>query len=469
MSGRVLVVDDVDVNVKLLEAKLSSEYFDVLTASNGAAALEIASSAVPDVVLLDVMMPQMDGFEVCRRLKADPKTADIPVVMVTALSDVADRLRGLEAGADDFLTKPVNDIALFARVRSLVRLKRMMEEWRLREEVCGRFASLDGEQDGRLEDRGDARIVLLEDSRLATARIAETLAPMTGELRHATTCAEAQAVIDGSVELLIASLSVAGGDPLRLVSHLRASEQTRQIPILLIADDSELPRLAKGLDLGANDYLIRPIDRNELTARVRTQIRRRRLQERLAENYQRSLSLALTDPLTGLYNRRYVSAHLEQLAVRGGETGAGPAVLLFDIDRFKQINDNNGHAVGDEVLCEIAARALRDVRSFDLVARYGGEEFLVVMPETNIGIALAVAERLRRAIADRPFAVSSAARELDVTVSIGVATMLEGDDTPAALLKRADEALYAAKHRGRNRVVTWPVAPAAEVRLSAVS
>src|SRR5690242_3539959 len=154
MSGRVLVVDDVDVNVKLLEAKLSSEYFDVLTASNGVAALEIAANTVPDVVLLDVMMPQMDGFEVCRRLKADPKTADIPVVMVTALSDVADRLRGLEAGADDFLTKPVNDIALFARVRSLVRLKRMMEEWRLREDVCGRFASPDGGQDGKLEDLG---------------------------------------------------------------------------------------------------------------------------------------------------------------------------------------------------------------------------------------------------------------------------------------------------------------------------
>src|SRR5690348_8798402 len=224
MSARILVVDDVDINVKLLGAKLASEYFDVLTAGSGAAALAVCAAELPDLVLLDVMMPEMDGFEVCRRLKADPATAHIPVVMVTALSDAADRLTGLEAGADDFLTKPVNDIALFARVRSLVRLKRMMEEWRLREEVCGRFASLDGGQDGRLEDLGGARIVLLEDSRLATARITETLAPMTGELRHAATCLEAQAAIDASVELVIASLSVTGGDPLRLVSHLRASE-----------------------------------------------------------------------------------------------------------------------------------------------------------------------------------------------------------------------------------------------------
>ncbi|MBV9859424.1 MAG: response regulator, partial [Alphaproteobacteria bacterium] len=289
MSARVLVVDDVEVNVKLLEAKLSAEYFDVISAFNGPAALRIADSDLPDIILLDVMMPRMDGFEVCRHLKENPKTADIPVVMVTALSDVADRLRGLEAGADDFLTKPVNDIALFARVRSLVRLKRMMEEWRLREEICGRF-SHDG--DGAAsEDQSPAQVLLIEENNFAATRMADTLAPIAGAVRRASTCAEAQAQLDGSTELVIASLSVPDGDALRLVSHCRANEVFRQLPILLIADDSELPRLAKGLDLGANDYLVRPVDRNELLARARTQIRRKRLQDRLRDNYRRSLSL----------------------------------------------------------------------------------------------------------------------------------------------------------------------------------
>ncbi|HZS82057.1 MAG TPA: PleD family two-component system response regulator [Stellaceae bacterium] len=456
MSARILVVDDVDINVKLLGAKLTSEYFDVLTASNGPAALKLCAAELPDLVLLDVMMPEMDGFEVCRRLKADPKTTDIPVVMVTALSDAADRLRGLEAGADDFLTKPVNDIALFARVRSLVRLKRMMEEWRLREEVCGRFATLPGKQPEPAEDASPARIMLLEDNRLAAARIAETLAPMTAELVHVTNCAEAMERLDASIELVIAGLAVGDGDPLRLVSHWRASEQTRQVPILLVADDSELPRLAKGLDLGANDYIIRPIDKNELTARARTQIRRKRLHERLQENYHRSLSLALTDPLTGLYNRRYVSAHLEGMMTRAGEVAKGPALLMFDIDHFKRINDTYGHLAGDAVLCEIASRAQHHVRSFDLVARYGGEEFLVLMPETNLQAALVVAERLRLSIAERPFVLPDTKREIPVTVSIGVAATDDNGDTPTDLLRRADEALYAAKNGGRDRVESWP-------------
>src|SRR5665213_1952709 len=180
MSARILVVDDVEVNVKLLEAKLSSEYFNVLTANDGQTALQIAQDERPDLILLDVMMPRMDGFETCKRLKADPRTAEIPVVMVTALTETADRVRGLEAGADDFLSKPVNDVALFARVRSLVRLRRMMDEWRHREAVYGQFNAL-FEKEQPVEDKRPARILLWEENAFAGARIAEMLAPIATE------------------------------------------------------------------------------------------------------------------------------------------------------------------------------------------------------------------------------------------------------------------------------------------------
>ncbi|MGH6989581.1 MAG: PleD family two-component system response regulator [Stellaceae bacterium] len=453
MSARIMVVDDVAVNVRLLEAKLASEYFNVLTASSGEKALELARAERPDLVLLDVMMPGMDGFEVCQRLKADPATAEIPVVMVTALSDVADRVKGLEAGADDFLTKPVNDVALFARVRSLVRLKRMIEEWRLREEVSGRFENVLGAGRQAEDLTEPARMVVWEQSDFAAQRITEMLKPL-GEVVRVASPEELMASFDQPVELVI--LSLAGSvDALRLVGQLRSAEVSRFAPVLLIAAEEEMPRLAKGLDLGANDYILRPIDRNELMARARTQIRRKRLQDRLQENYQRSLALALTDALTGLYNRRYFTAHLEGLMTRIGEGAQSAAVLMVDVDFFKKVNDNYGHAVGDVVLREVAQRLARSVRGFDLVARFGGEEFVVVMPETTLPIATMVAERLRMAVAETPIKSADHDLEVPVSVSIGIAVTRDRGDTSAGVLERADEALYEAKAHGRNRVVSW--------------
>src|ERR1700676_4537504 len=268
MTARVLIVDDVEINVKLLEAKLDSEYFSVVSAQSGYSALEIAAAELPDIILLDVMMPRMDGFEVCRRLKANALTADIPVVMVTALSDVADRLRALEAGVDDFLTKPVNDTALFARVRSLVRLRRMMEEWRHREEVCGRVNSLFDKETPQ-ENTTPGRILLWEENTFASTRIAEILAPLANEMVRPSQPEELVACCDATIDLVI--LSMPGKvDALRLVSQLRANEPSRLVPILLIGDPDEMSRLAKGLDLDATDYLVRPLDRNELLARART-------------------------------------------------------------------------------------------------------------------------------------------------------------------------------------------------------
>src|SRR5262249_34016527 len=362
-------------------------------------------------------------------------------------------------GADEFLTKPVSDVALFARVRSLVRLKRMIDEWRLREETYGRLADLAVGEARSAEDTRPARIIVVEDRPLSAQRILETLSGHN--VVHTALSAEAETAAATGADLLVLALSEQE-DTLRLVAELRATEATRSVPILLIGEAEELTRLAKGLDLGATDYLVRPLDRNELVARVRTQIRRKRLQERLRETYQRSLSMALTDSLTGLYNRRYLTAHLEGLMARAAAGADGPALLAIDIDRFKTINDTFGHPGGDVVLYELAQRIARNVRPFDLVARYGGEEFVVVMPETPMAVAAAVAERLRHAVAHEPFVSPDLPSPVPVTISIGVAATLKGgDDTSAALLKRADDALYTAKRTGRNRVMGSPDAPEA--------
>jgi two-component system cell cycle response regulator len=451
MSARVLVVDDIPANVRLLEAKLSAEYFDVITADSGTSALDIIAAGAPDIILLDVMMPGMDGFEVCRRIKANPKTMHIPVVMVTALSEPKDRVRGLEAGADDFLTKPVNELALFARVRSLVRLKMMMDEWRLREETCGQFDMLTAAAAAE-SDNGACGRVLLADSSLSTrVKISETLGANDHAVTLADTTVEALALSrQQRFDLIILNLHIGNEDGLRLVSQFRSQDDTRQVPILLIVDEFDTPRLIKGLDIGANDYLVKPIDRNELIARVRTQVRRRRYQDRLRANYERSLSLALTDSLTGLYNRRYLADHLERSLQRARETGKPVSVVLIDIDHFKQVNDGHGHAVGDEVLRAVAQRVNGNLRNFDMVARLGGEEFVIVMPDTPGEIGYMVAERLRDRVARDPIVTASG--KLNVTISMGVAAYAGGDETPDDLIKQADAAMYQAKRSGRNRV-----------------
>src|ERR1700744_4325305 len=176
MTARVLVVDDILSNVKLLEAKLSAEYFEVVSAFNGLDALARIEEHAPDIVLLDVMMPGMDGFEVCRRIKANPRTAHIPVVMVTALDQPSDRVAGLGAGADDFLTKPVDDAALFARVRSLVRLKMMTDELRMRESTGQSMGLIDPAQT-LIDNAPTGRILIIEDRPESVAWFTTALSP----------------------------------------------------------------------------------------------------------------------------------------------------------------------------------------------------------------------------------------------------------------------------------------------------
>jgi two-component system cell cycle response regulator len=456
MSARVLVVDDILPNIKLLEAKLLGEYYDVVTAQNGEEALRKVTETNPDIILLDVMMPGMDGFEVCRRLKADPATAHIPVVMVTALTDSQDRVKGLENGADDFLSKPVNDTALMARVRSLVRLKMTVDEWKARENTASQLGVVDTNATVMTMPTTGATILLVEDLSFEITKVKDTLA----REQHTVIAAESgmlalQAIGQNAFDMIIVSLNLKNEDGLRFCSHLRSNEKTRNVPIVMLGNDSDMPRIAQGLEIGAHDYLLRPIDRNELLARTRTQIRRKRFQERLRANYEISLSMALTDTLTGLYNRRYFEVHLQKMLENAKLSRKSLGLLYMDIDHFKKINDEHGHNVGDEVLKVFAARIKDSLRSFDLVARLGGEEFVAILPDINPKLAYQIAERLRAAIADRPIECSAPNGSLPVTSSFG-GTVIEPDQADPAriqeILKRSDEQLYNAKHDGRNNV-----------------
>jgi two-component system cell cycle response regulator len=451
MTARVLVVDDLVANIKLLEARLAAEYFEVVTAMNGPAALEICARGQCDIVLLDVMMPGMDGHEVCRRLKGNPRTAHIPVVMITALDQPADRVAGLEAGADDFLTKPVNDIALITRVKSLVRLKMLTDELMMRVSTSTEIGLDDAFDPASLGGEG-GKVLLVDDSPATTDRVKSILSP------HHTVDHEPEPqealfrAAEGDYDLAIISLNLKQIDGLRLCSHLRSLDRTRLLPILVIVDPDDNVRLLRGLDLGVNDYLVRPVDRNEMLARVRTQVRRKRFSDRLRDNVQMTIEMAVTDGLTGLHNRRYLERHLVTLVQQAIARQKPLSVLVLDIDHFKTINDSYGHAVGDDVLREFSRRVRKAVRGIDLACRMGGEEFVIAMPDTDAALALLVGERLRQKIAIERFRIPESEESIEVTVSIGISSLASTEDTPETLLKRADEALYEAKRAGRNRV-----------------
>jgi two-component system, cell cycle response regulator len=451
MTARVLVVDDILPNVKLLEAKLSSEYFDVVTARNGREALEAVARDKPDIVLLDAMMPEMDGFEACRRMKSNPLHAHIPVVMVTALNDVEDRVRGLDAGADDFLTKPVDDVALLARVRSLVRLKFVMDELRMRQLTGASLGAVEDVAPQLGENFDDARVLVIEDDKRSAAQLT---AALNGHWKVTTQGDGEQALIQakgGSFDLIVVSASLKT-DGLRLCSHLRSIEETRQVPLLLVVDEGDRKRLVQGLEIGVSDYVMRPVDETELMARARANVRRLRYQNLLRQNQQRSMAMSVTDALTGLYNRHYMTTHLGTILSRP-EGARSCALMVLDIDHFKSVNDKHGHAAGDEVLREFAQRIQRTMRGTDLACRVGGEEFVLVMPETDLNAAVAAAERLRQAMDGEPMKVAGLPEGLKVTCSIGV-TPTRADDSIETAFKRADGALYEAKNGGRNRVCT---------------
>jgi two-component system cell cycle response regulator len=247
-------------------------------------------------------------------------------------------------------------------------------------------------------------------------------------------------------------MALAEFDPLRVCSQMRTVEQSRTLPIILMAEEADRARVVRALDLGVNDFIMRPLERNELAARVRTQIRRHRYAVELRESVNHTLALAVTDELTGLYNRRYFDRHLAMMLGKAREQGRDMAVMVIDMDYFKVVNDTHGHDAGDSVLKEFSARLRRNIRGVDLACRFGGEEFVVLMPDTDYQQAQSVAERVRTAVAERLFDID-VEKALTITVSVGVALNEHETDTPEMLLKRADVALYRAKREGRNRVV----------------
>lgn len=449
MDGRILIVDDMVTNRIVLKVKLAAACYETMQASTGAEALKLARAERPGAILLDMTLPDISGIDLCRALRQDPRTRQVPIIALTASVDADLRIAMLKAGADDVLSKPFDELILLARLRSLLRARAAMEELRV-----GGMEGTFGMAEAAEGFEGAARIAVVTarpDSGLALRRILGTRMPGANlRLMTRADALGAEATVD--LYLIEADLD-REAEGLRLLTDLRSRPTTRDAAICILAPAEARETRAMAYDLGAGDVMAPDAAEAEISLRLHDQLRRKRQADRLRASVRDGLRLAVTDALTGLHNRRYALPELSRIAAAMTAGGGCYAVMVLDIDRFKAVNDTWGHAAGDAVLAELARRLREVVRSGDLLARIGGEEFLVVMPDTTLGAARQAAERICRVTGERPVMLPGGMGDLNVTLSIGLAlgSGAQREET-RDVLERADQALLLAKSEGRNQV-----------------
>ena len=455
MSGRILIVDDVATNRIVYRARLVAAFYDPSLAVDGESCLAAAVDQRPDLILLDLCLPDMPGNEVLRRLRADPRTHDIPVIVLTGALDCETRLAAFSAGADDVIVKPASDQVLLARVRNLLRARGESGYSGAAELPAAGFA----EASAPFEQR--ATVALVSGQTDSARRLQQDLSSQLRDrlvvLSRAQVLAEAAG---GPLGLDVPDVFIIhddGGDPagsLRLLSELKSHLATRHSAVCVLGTAGDGEDAAMVFDLGADDVVGPQVSAAELAMRTRSLLRRKRQGDQRRAQIEDGLRLAMVDPLTGLYNRRYALPQLASIAARAAVMRQEFAVMVVDLDRFKTVNDKHGHAAGDVVLVEVARRLRANLRDEDLLARIGGEEFLAVLPDSSHTAARLVAERLCAAVDERPIRLSSGV-SLRVTVSIGMAVSavaVGGGLSVEKLVEQADLALLESKGAGRNQV-----------------
>ncbi len=459
MVGRILVVDGVPTNRITMKVRLRSVCYEVAMAASGQEALRIARLTHPQMLLIGGSLPDTTGAALCAAFRSQPQCADLPILVQAQGSE---RVAALRAGASALIDPGGDDLTLLARIRGLLR----HEGETIEAAAPGGFA----------ESAADCAHDLKPQAVFIGNQPATTLGwrhALQDRVGFRITVSEperalAEAATGRAADLyLIAADILQPGDGLRLLSELRSRPYSREAAFVVALRPERRDMTPVALDLGAGDVLpwdlAAPYAVQESAIRLDAQIVRKHEADRRRLETQRNIRLAMTDPLTGLHNRRFALPRLHELTTEAAETHRDLAVMVLDLDRFKLVNDLHGHAAGDAVLTEIAARLAAALPEDALLARIGGEEFLAILPDCSAAGALRVAEDMRQAVALSPVRLPPGCGrdKLGVTVSAGVAVMsgigqMHQPPDPDALLACADHALMAAKSMGRNRIVMGP-------------
>ena len=471
MPGKILIVEPLPTTRIVLKVKLSTAFYTVSQAANLKEALQCLNEDRPDLILLGADLSEPGkGLALCRSLHEAPKDAPVPILMMGHNIGTEARKAALRAGADDLIAKPTCEIELMTRIRALIRAYERAEGLHLGQDATAALGFAEAEP---LAFRPNARILFAPPDPATGVRWSALLKPILPY--HITT-----EPISGLLKvlsqhpppdaLILAPSVDAPEESLRLLAELRARASTRRTAVLLILPPACRDLLTDAFDLGASDVMADGFDAEELALRLDRLLQRKRLADRRYKQVQDGLEAAVTDPLTGLFNRRYALPHLARVAEASRRDHREFAVMVADLDRFKSINDRYGHAAGDTVLTETAQRLRRCLRPTDLLARIGGEEFLIVLPATDHRTAHEMAGNLCHALRRAPVHIQSRDLHIPVTISIGLAMSCDfpcaasvensGKAMVQTLLDHADQALYGAKAMGRDQVTLST--PAAE-------
>ncbi len=450
---KILIVDDQPINLRLMESIIPTESYELIRAHNGIQALEKASDFVPDLILLDIMMPDIDGLEVTKRLKKDHRLKATPIILVTSLDGAENKIKGLNAGAEEFLHKPVRPVELLARINSMLKLKQYRDQLAIRDLSEQSFIVINEDGITRKEATPHcAKVLIIEDNLIDVRIIQQTLLDLKLTIDHVSTGKEAWSRLQSkSYDLICLDILLPDLNGFDVCQRLKQQENTKDIPIIVITCLNDLESKLRAIELGSDDFLIKPIIGQELTARVNILLEKKKRLDKLRVRYESVMNSAIMDWLTGLYNHGYMK-HFLQLEIKRAQRHQYPvSLIMIDVDDFKVLNDTFGHAKGDSLLNEVGRILRNQIRDIDLAARYGGDEFVIVLPYSDLEGALAAAHRIQQAIEVHDFSNVIPQEKCSLSLSMGISAYPSKADSLDDLLRSADEMLYLAKEKGKNK------------------
>ncbi len=487
-QSKILIIDDNPANLRALLLYLEQAGFDILIATSGERALQQLECLRPDLILLDVLMPDINGFETCRQLKANAVTKEIPVIFMTALTDTMNKIKGFEVGAIDYVTKPFQHEEVLARVHTHLTIRRLQQQRQTQNLLL--------EEKNQQLQREITERKRAEETLRQYNRELSLLQDMGDVLQTCRTEQETYSVVINTCKHIFPSdsgcLCLRDASQTRLKNAGSWGEQP-PTPRLFIGGHAEIPAHGKlhtienpgtgtlylHLERSSNksySHALRNVS-GEISGVLLLCIQhedcnffndddtpgiesKQMILSRVAEHYalvlgnlrlrERLKMESIHDPLTGLYNRRHMEAFLKREIHRSERHRTHVGFIMLDIDHFKHVNDTHGHDTGDAVLKELGGLLQNSIRGGDIACRYGGEEFLLILPEVSLNIAAGRAEELRKRIQE--LRIHHNDKVLQITISLGVATLPEHGFDTNDVIKAADEALYQAKAEGRNRV-----------------